>query len=148
MPPPAPPAARFPFWTEEKLRVADTDLNGHINNGAIGAFCEAGRAELMQAVAGGARDRAVGMAVARVEIDYLAEIHYPGQVRVGTAVVRIGASSITVRQGLFLAGRCFATSQAVMVMLDPATRRPTPIPETLRAGFAALALRDAPDDNC
>jgi acyl-CoA thioester hydrolase len=140
---PAPPAARFPFWSEEKLRIADTDQNGHINNGAIGAFCEAGRAELMQAVAGPPETRPVRMAVARVEIDYLREIHYPGRVRIGTAVARIGASSITVEQALFLDDACFATSRGVMVMLDRATRRPVPMPEALRAGFAALAPLEA-----
>jgi len=134
-----PDAARFPFWTEEKLRLADTDMNGHINNGAIGAFCEAGRAEIMHAVAGPPETRAVGMAVARVEIDYLREIHYPGRVRIGTCVARIGRSSITVEQGLFQGEVCFATSRAVMVMLDRTTRRPAELPEALRAGFGALA---------
>ena len=123
MAPPPPAPARFPFWTEEKLRLADTDMNGHINNGAIGAFCEAGRAEIMHAVAGPPEDRAVGMAVARVEIDYLSEIHYPGRVRIGTCVARIGRSSITVEQALFQGDMCFATSRGVMVILDRATRR-------------------------
>ncbi|WP_205082787.1 acyl-CoA thioesterase [Paracraurococcus ruber] len=143
MPAPPPPPARFLFWTEEKLRVSDTDMNGHVNNGAIGAFCEAGRAELMLAVAGPPETRAVRMAVARVEIDYLREIHYPGRVRIGTAVARIGRSSITVEQGLFLDEACFATSVGVMVMLDPTTRRPTEMPAALREGFAALAPRAA-----
>ena len=134
-PPPLRPA-RFPFWTEEKLRIADTDMNGHINNGAFGAFCEAGRAELMQEIAGPPQARTVAMAVARVEIDYLRELHYPGKVRVGTAVLRVGGSSFTVQQGLFLDETCFATSQSVMVILDPATRRPTPIPAALREGLA------------
>ena len=139
MAPPPPAPARFPFWTEEKLRLADTDMNGHINNGAIGAFCEAGRAEIMHAIAGPPEHRAVGMAVARVEIDYLREIHYPGHVRIGTCVARIGRSSITVEQALFQGDTCFATSRGVMVMLDRGTRRPTEMPEALRAGFAALA---------
>jgi acyl-CoA thioester hydrolase len=135
-PPPAPD--HFPFWTEEKLRVADTDMNGHINNGAIGAFCEAGRAELMHAIAGPPQTRGVSMAVARVEIDYLRELHYPGRVRIGSAVVRIGSSSFTVRQGLFLGETCFATSQSVMVILDRTTRRPAAIPAALREGLARL----------
>ena len=139
MAPPPPAPARFPFWTEEKLRLADTDMNGHINNGAIGAFCEAGRAEIMQAVAGPPETRAVGMAVARVEIDYLREIHYPGRVRIGTCVARVGHSSITVEQALFQGDACFATSRGVMVMLDRETRRPAEMPAALRAGFAALA---------
>ena len=138
MAPPPPAPARFPFWTEEKLRLADTDMNGHINNGAIGAFCEAGRAEIMQAVAGPPEDRVVGMAVARVEIDYLSEIHYPGRVRIGTCVARLGRS-ITVEQALFQGETCFATSRGVMVMLDRATRRPAEMPEALRTGFEALA---------
>jgi acyl-CoA thioester hydrolase len=139
MPPPPPALARFPFWTEEKLRIADTDMNGHVNNGAIGAFCEAGRVEVMRAVAGAPEDSPVRMVVARVEIDYRAEIHFPGQVRIGTAVTRLGESSLTVEQGLFRDEVCFATSRAVMVMLDPATRRPTPMPAALREGFATLA---------
>jgi acyl-CoA thioester hydrolase len=139
MAPPPPVPARFPFWTEEKLRLADTDMNGHINNGAIGAFCEAGRAEIMHAVAGPPEDRAVGMAVARVEIDYRSEIHYPGRVRIGTCVARLGRSSITVEQALFQGETCFATSRGVMVMLDRETRRPAEMPAALRAGFAALA---------
>lgn len=136
-PPPTP--ARFPFWTEEKLRVADTDMNGHVNNGAIGAFCEAGRAEIMYEVAGPPEARRLRSAVARVAIDYRREIHYPGRVRIGTAIARIGHSSITLEQGLFQDDVCFATAEAVMVMLDPATRRPAEIPAALRAGFAALA---------
>ena len=137
--PAAPDPASFPFWTEEKLRVADTDLNGHINNGAFGAFCEAGRAELWEAVAGPLAGRPVTMALARVEIDYLRELHYPGRVQVGSAVARIGTSSFTVRQGLFRDGTCFATGQSVMVVLDPATRRPAAIPAALRDGLARFS---------
>ena len=136
---PAPTPARFAFWTEEKLRIADTDMNGHVNNGAIGAFCEAGRAELMQAAAGPPRERTIAMALARVVIDDRGEIHYPGRVRIGCAVTRLGTSSITIEQGLFFGDLCFATAESVLVVMDPATRRPTPIPEAIRAGFAAAA---------
>jgi acyl-CoA thioester hydrolase len=70
---------------------------------------------------------------------YIREIHYPGRVRIGTCVARIGRSSITVEQALFQGDVCFATSRGVMVMLDHATRRPAELPAALRAGFAALA---------
>jgi acyl-CoA thioester hydrolase len=135
----APDPARFTFWTEEKLRIADTDMNGHVNNGAIGAFCEAGRAELMLAAAGPPREREVAMAVVRVVIDYRREIHYPGRVRIGSAVTRLGTSSITVEQALFMDGVCFATGESVLVVMDRETRRPVPIPARIRAGFAAAA---------
>lgn len=136
----APPRpSDFAFWTEEKLRIADTDMNGHVNNGAIGALCEAGRVELMRAGAGPSEGQPFVMVVARVAIDYRREIHYPGRVRIGSAVTAIGTSSITVAQGLFKDEDCFATSEAVMVLLDRATRRPAPIPEEVRARFLAIA---------
>ncbi|MDB5374273.1 MAG: thioesterase [Belnapia sp.] len=129
----APPLpARFPFWTEEKLRIADTDMNGHINNGAIGAYCEAGRAEVLHEIAGPPPDRSVAMVVARVEIDYLRELHYPGRVRIGTAVSRIGTSSFGLEQALYSGEACFAAARSVMVVMDHQTRRPIPIPAALR----------------
>jgi acyl-CoA thioester hydrolase len=136
---PAPTEADFPFWTEEKLRVADTDMGGHVNNGAIGAFCEAGRAELMMEAGGDPRTRPFAMAVARVAIDYRREIHYPGRVRIGSRVSRLGTSSVAVAQGLFKDGVLFATAEGVMVILDPATRRPAAMPEAVRSRFAAFA---------
>ena len=138
MPQPAPIPARFPFWTEEKLRIADTDMNGHINNGAIGAFCEAGRAEVLHEIAGPPPGRTVAMAVARVEIDYLRELHYPGRVRIGTVVARIGSSSFVLEQGLYSGETCFAAARSVMVVMDQDSRRPIPIPAALRAGLDRL----------
>ncbi len=135
--PPGP--AGFPFWTEEKLRIADTDLNGHINNGAYGALFEAGRGELLTEIAGAPQERLVAIALARVEIDYLAELHYPGRVRIGTAVARIGGSSFALRQGLFAGETCHAAALSVMVVLDRATRRAAPIPPVLRAALERIA---------
>lgn len=133
--PPLPAIADFPFWTDEKLRIADTDHNGHINNGAIGQLCEAGRAELIQAATGDREGRDFALAVARVAIDYLREIHYPGRVRIGSQVTRLGTSSVTVRQGLFMDTALFAQAENVLVILNTQTRRPMAIPSSLRANL-------------
>ncbi|CAA9279754.1 MAG: hypothetical protein AVDCRST_MAG27-3933 [uncultured Craurococcus sp.] len=136
---PTPPGPeRFPAWTEEKLRIADTDLNGHINNGAIGALFEAGRGELLTEIAGLPQARAVAIALARVEIDYLRELHYPGRVRIGTFVARIGGSSFALQQGLFAGEACHAAALSVMVALDRETRRATAVPPALRAALERL----------
>lgn len=129
----------FPFWTEEKLRIQDTDLNGHVNNASIAALCEAGRGEIISAVAGIPRERALGSALRRVTIEYLAEVHYPGVVRIGSAIAKVGNSSITIAQSLFENGRCFATAESVIVFTDRATRRSAPMPEEWREGFAKLS---------
>lgn len=128
----------FPFWTEEKLRIQNTDLNGHVNNASIAALCEAGRAEIISAVAGIPRARTLGSALRRVTIEYLAEVHYPGVVRIGSAIAKVGNTSITITQSLFEEGRCFATAESVIVFMDRTTRRPAPMPEDWRAGFSRL----------
>lgn len=126
------------IWTEDILRFRDTDLNGHINNGAIGALFEAGRGELLTEIAGPPQARAVAIALARVEIDYLRELHYPGRVRIGTFVARIGGSSFALQQGLFAGEACHAAALSVMVVLDRETRRATALPPALRAALERL----------
>jgi acyl-CoA thioester hydrolase len=136
---PLPRPEEFQFWSDETVRVSDTDLNGHVNNGAIGAYCETGRADLMNAAAGAPHERAFAMAVARVAIDYRREVHYPGKVRIGGAILSMGNSSFVLEQALFVDGHCVATAENVMVVLDRATRKPTPIQAEAKARFLALA---------
>ncbi|MBI2294287.1 MAG: hypothetical protein HYU73_28895, partial [Betaproteobacteria bacterium] len=45
----------------------------------------------------------------------------------GTLIRRVGRSSVTFGQALFNDGKCAAVAAAVMVLLDPGTRRPTPL---------------------
>lgn len=142
---PPPRAAEFRFWSEEKVRIADTDLNGHVNNGAIGAYCETGRADLMTEAAGAPHARSFAMALARVAIDYRREVHYPNRVRIGSAVLSIGRSSMTVEQALFVGEDCVATAENVFVILDRASRKPMPIPDAARARFLELAPPRAPE---
>jgi len=134
-------AGEFPFWTEEKLRIQDTDLNGHVNNASIAALCEAGRSEIISAVAGPPGERALGSALRRVTIDYLAEAHYPGQVRIGSAIAKVGNSSITITQSLFLGELRFAVAESVIVFIDRQTRRAAPMPDEWREGYEHYVLR-------
>ncbi len=136
-PPPRP--EEFRFWSEERIRISDTDLNGHVNNGAIAAYCETGRADLMTEAGGAREQRGFGMVLARVAIDYRREVHYPNRVRIGGAILSMGNSSFTLEQGLFVNGECVATAENVFVIIDTATRKPMPIPPAARARFLELA---------
>ena len=136
---PLPRPEQFQFWSDETVRVCDTDLNGHVNNGAFGAYCETGRADLLNAVAGVPGVRDFGTAIARVAIDFRREVHYPSKVRIGSAILSIGTSSFVLEQALFVNGACVATAENVMVLLDRESRKPTPIPPETRAQFLALA---------
>jgi acyl-CoA thioester hydrolase len=56
-------------------------------------------------------------------------------VRIGSQVTKLGTSSVTVRQGLFMDTALFAQAENVLVILDPQTRRPMAIPSSLRANL-------------
>ncbi|WP_298368367.1 thioesterase family protein [Azospirillum sp.] len=126
----------FQFWWEERVRFNDLDALGHVNNNALGVFFEQARIALLQSV-GGFRDADEWTVVlARSLIEYKAELLYPNTVRIGVCGLRLGTSSMTIGVGIFLGDRCVATQEAVCVIVDKTTHRPTPIPESLRAALA------------
>ena len=86
------------FVTTQRLRFCDTDRLGHVNNAVYSVMCEAGRSELMQEA--GLLEPGSGHAVviARLELDFLREMNWPGEIRIDTAIYRIGQKSVQVRQ--------------------------------------------------
>lgn len=135
---PADPAS-FSFWTEERLRYADLDPLSHVNNNAIGVFLENGRVHLFRASGGGdgGGDGSVWWVVRRLEIDFAREIRFPGVVRTGTRVAKLGTTSCTIRQGVFVEGECRVTSTTIGVCFDPVGRKAVPIPAGIRRLLAS-----------
>jgi acyl-CoA thioester hydrolase len=121
---------------EIAVRFNDIDMNGHVNNAVFGTYFEAGRVGIMRLKMSAQKPETMGWIVARVAINYLAEVKWPGTVEIATSVVRLGRSSITFNHALFYEGRCAATGESINVLIDRATRRPTDIPQSLRDGFA------------
>jgi acyl-CoA thioester hydrolase len=130
--------ATFLHWTTDTVRFSDTDMMGHVNNVAYGAYCETGRTTFTRDVI--ANIVHGGGMVARVAINYLGETHFPNVVHIGTGVARIGTTSYTLGQGLFIGDQCVATAEGVMVRIDRTTRRPVPLPDEMRQAFAAFML--------
>ncbi|MFW5969714.1 MAG: acyl-CoA thioesterase [Halofilum sp. (in: g-proteobacteria)] len=124
----------FPHWTSEKIRFQDIDRLGHVNNVAITIYAESGRVEFLDAVmpAGLTADNGPLWVIARLDVQFRAQSHYPGTVDIGTRVLRIGNSSITLGQGLFVGGRCIATTESVVVLVDPETERGMTLPDEVR----------------
>jgi len=121
----------FQFSTYDKLRYGDTDRQGHVNNAVFATFLETGRVDLIEGRPW--RDGTASFVIARLEMDYVAEVQWPGTVEIGTSVLKIGRSSFTLSQAVFQSGRLVATAQTVMVYVDNTTHRSTPLPEAARA---------------
>lgn len=119
-------------WVEDVLRFGDTDANGHINNAVFAVFCESGRVNILRDKLRAVQEAGGFFSIARLVIEFRAELHYPGRVRCGTWVSAMGRTSVTFGQVLLDgSGRLAGTSEAVTVAMDGTTRRPMPLaPET------------------
>lgn len=121
----------YTHWITDRIRFSDTDQVGHVNNLAVAAYVETGRlyhsAEVLQPLL----DDGDGFILARVEIDYLAELRFGGQVDIGTRLVRLGGSSLTVGSAVFGPdGRCVAVADSIVAHLGP--NGPTPFSAAVR----------------
>lgn len=129
---PEPVVTDYRFWTEEKLRNADTDLQGHVNNAVMATLFEAGRIEVMGSPEIAEVRRQTSLVVVKLLINFRRELFFPGTVRVGTRVPRVGRTSFDFDAAIFAANGVVATAEATCVLLDRATRKPTAVPDGMR----------------
>lgn len=137
--------ATFGHWTEEKVRFQDIDRLDHVNNVALAAYAEGGRVEFLEAVTPATLQRgdAPFWVIAQLNLRFRAQAHFPGRIRIGTCVLRTGTSSATLGQGMFDAdGRCIATAESVIVLVDAASGRGATLPDAARAALAGHRPRD------
>jgi acyl-CoA thioester hydrolase len=127
----------FPFRYVEQIRYADMDRQGHVNNAVYSTFLESGRVNLFRDPSSGLDIADVETVIVRLEMDYLRELKWPGTVEICTGIARIGRTSVVLDQAVFGEGGCAAVAKAFMVLMDPATRRPRPLPEDAIAKLKA-----------
>ena len=126
----------FTAWTVDRVRYNDLDPNGHVNNNAINQFFEDGRVSFREYKLPGETGAILaGFVVVKFSAEYLAPVMYPGEVEVGTVILRVGRTSYTLGQGVFQGERCVAVAEAVTVTVDPATAKPRAIEGALRTAL-------------
>ena len=136
--PPAPTLADYPLRTSDKIRYADTDRQGHVNNAVFATFLETARAEIIYDRAAPLVEPGTSFVIARLALDFRAEINWPGAVAIGTRVAHIGRSSFRLAHGLFQDDRCVATAEVVIVHVNDATRRSQALSATALERLSAL----------
>jgi acyl-CoA thioester hydrolase len=133
----------YPSRTSTDIRFADLDRQGHVNNAVFATFSEIGRVAFMYDPARPLAPEGKSFVVARLLINFHAELFWPGSVEIGTGVLKIGRSSMTLLQGMFNDGRPVATAEATIVMVDRQTRRSTPLPPQTLEILQGLQLTGA-----
>ena len=122
-------------------RWMDNDVYGHVNNVIYYSwFDTAVNAYLIEQ---GVLDIHAGSTIGLVietQCNYFAPLAFPQNIEAGIRVARLGGSSVRYEVGLFAEGDdlCAAKGHFVHVYVDRETRRPVPVPESLRAVLTGL----------
>jgi acyl-CoA thioester hydrolase len=131
----APRLEDFPYRLSDNVRFADLDPNGHVNNAVYASYFESGRVTLVKDRSNGLMPEGLSWVMVRLDMHFRAELHWPGRIELGLGVVKFGRTSVSFEQAVFSEGKCVASAQAVTVLIDEATRKPTPLTEEIRANF-------------
>ncbi|WP_407155541.1 acyl-CoA thioesterase [Bradyrhizobium sp. STM 3557] len=117
----------FPYRLRDNVRFGDLDPNQHVNNAVYATYFETGRVTLMKDPQYGLMLPGFAWIMVRLDMHFRAELRWPGQIELGLGVARFGRTSVTCDQVVFSEGRCIASAQAVMVLIDEETRKPAPL---------------------
>jgi acyl-CoA thioester hydrolase len=131
----------FAVLRELPTRWSDDDTYGHVNNAVhYLMFDTAVNGWLIEASGTDIRRLpAIGLVV-ETSCRYFAELRFPEIVTAGLALEHLGTSSVVYRLALFGADSAgpAAIGRFVHVYVDREQRRPTPVPDEIRAALAQL----------
>ncbi len=131
--------AAYPVLIAEKIRLSDTDRQGHVNNVSFSFFYEAGRAAIVLE-----NEKLLlpdcFFVIVTTTIDFVGELHYPGTVTVANGIERIGNSSINVKQALFQEGRCASVSSSTMAQVNIAAKSSQPLSDEAKIFLSQMLM--------
>lgn len=129
--------------TPIQTRWNDNDVYGHVNNVVYYAYFDTIINEVL--IEDGGLDihggEEIGLCV-ESQCKYLAPAAYPDRLEGALRIAKLGRSSIVYELGIFKTGRdeAIAEGRFVHVFVDRRTRRPTPLPDSVRAALEPLTV--------
>lgn len=125
------------FETRIIPQKSDLNAGGHVGFSTLPRWFEKGFEGIYDIINPG-RDFTLGfVVVARLEVDYLAEVTSDGAVLITTGIQRMGTRSITLAQELSQQGKPAARALVTLVYFDYNTRSSTAIPDSIREKLSA-----------
>jgi acyl-CoA thioester hydrolase len=115
----------LPYVHRERVRFRDCDAMGHVNNAVYSTYLEEARIGVLGGLS--------AFILARVEIDFRAELRMGEEVEVRTRCGRIGTKSFDLEHVISAGARMVAEARSVLVSYDYKRGTSVPIPDDLRA---------------
>jgi acyl-CoA thioester hydrolase len=114
----------FPFVHRERVRFRDRDALGHVNNAVYSTYLEEARIGVLGGL--------THFILARVEIDFRAELRDPEEIEVRSRLERMGTKSFDLCHEIHADRRLVAEARSVLVAYDYARGTSVEVPEELR----------------
>ena len=121
------------YACELPLRFADMDADQHVNNAEYYRYMEEARMRWVHSLGLALTPPAPIPVLAASACSFRAPLHYPGTVTVEIYLGRMGNSSVRTHYLLRNGDTLAAEGYGVSVWFDPATQRPIPLPDAVRA---------------
>ena len=118
------------------IRWGDMDAMNHVNNTVYFRYMEQARIEWLESLGYGTGQHTdEGPVIVNAGCTYLVPLIYPGNVEVRMFIGHPGRSSLPTHYELRLQGneKLYATGDAKMVWINPASGRSIPLPGNMRA---------------
>ena len=117
--------ADFTHVHRDTVRFRDCDAMGHVNNAVYSTYLEEARLDALGGLG--------AVILARVEIDFRAELYVGDEIEVHSRCSRIGTKSFDLEHEIRVDGRIAAEAKSVLVGFDYETHRSVPVAEELKA---------------
>lgn len=109
----------------ERVRFRDCDAMGHVNNAVYSTYLEEARIGVLGGLG--------SFILARVELDFRAELRAGEEVEVRSRCSRVGTKSFDLEHVISADGRVVADARSVLVSYDYERGESVPVPDELRA---------------
>lgn len=130
--------------TSLKVRFAETDLLGHVNNNSYFIYLEQGRIEFFESIEPETVNGRWHFILASVKCDFLKQTFFNQKLSVVTKVGEIGNKSFRLVQTIFdeETGEKVAESESAIIYFHFDTQKSEPIPSALRENLERYLVED------
>ena len=132
-------SGEYAFSARTRVGFSDTDAQGVVYYGRYNPYFDFARVEYVRSLGLLHRDEGGEFVMRANDVEYFAPARFDDELEIHVRVARIGRTSMTYEFAAHRLpdGTLMVTAHQTVVFVDPAERRPIPIPGDYKAKFGA-----------
>ncbi len=130
-------SGEYAFSARTRVGFSDTDAQGVVYYGRYNPYFDLARVEYVRSLGLLHRDEGGEFVMRANDVEYFAPARFDDELEIHVRVARIGRTSMTYEFAVHRQpdGTLMVTAHQTLVFVDPAARKPIPIPDAYKAKF-------------